>query len=281
MMTFKAPAKINLSLHVGPRRGDGYHPLDSLVQTIDLCDTLTIAPTDGEDELVVSDEDLAIDDNLALQAIRAARTRLAIGKVTMTLEKQIPVGAGFGGGSSDAAAALIAACHMANVPTHSVEALAPALGADVALFLKGGTQRMTGIGEVLESLEPLFGFGVAMAVPDFRLSTPAVYGRWDELGGPTGPYAVVDKLPDAVRVHAPLRNDLLPAALDIEPRLGDFMFDLIQQWGRPVFLSGSGSGCFAYFSDAEEASAAAAQVDDSGVRAVGVGLRSTGAGRVD
>lgn len=157
--TLRAPAKLNLGLEILGRRPDGYHELVTIFQTIALYDTLTItAASPGELVLTTNPPLPDGNDNLVLRATRALATRLGVTPaVSLTLEKHIPVAAGLGGGSSDAAATLRALrkrWHPA-LPDAELAALAAALGADVPFFLRGGTALATGIGEHLTPLPPL------------------------------------------------------------------------------------------------------------------------------
>lgn len=278
MSVYEAPAKLNLSLHIRPPRPDGYHPLESLVQTIEWCDRLEIEPGEKEDSLEIVGGDLAADDNLVLKATAAVRARSGgLAPLAMRLEKAIPVGAGLGGGSSDAAAAILAARDQGG---GNLVDLASTLGADVPLFLTGGTLMMGGVGETIEPLAPLTGFALAVVVPTFGLPTVDVYRRWDELEGPEGEAIPGSDLPPSLRDGMPMRNDLLPAALSLEPRLGDFIADVSARWGISVALTGSGSGCFGYFGTLDEAASAASAVSDLCGEARGVELRPYGVMRV-
>lgn len=273
MKGYEAPGKLNLSLLVGPPQDEGYHPLESLVQTIEWCDLLEVEPRDDVGlDLEVDGADLDGEQNLVASAFNEA----GIDRLSIRLDKRLPVAAGLGGGSSDAAAALLAASDL-RADVKPME-LAPRIGADVALFLSGGTQMMRGFGEQLESLQPLSGFAVAVVVPDYSLSSTAVYERWDRMEGPVG-QAIPDRaLPPVLRGRIPIRNDLEPAAIDIRPELGDFMGDVRALWGGPVMLTGSGPACFGLFGDVSEATGAAMSVP--GTRAaVGVELRDHGVAR--
>lgn len=267
MSVYEAPAKLNLSLLVSPPRADGYHPLESLVQTIEWCDQLEVSEGESEDSLEIVGADLAIEENLVLKAIEAVRATRKVPSLRLALRKSIPVEAGLGGGSSDAAAALLA--------LDGAE-VAGSVGADVSLFLTGGTLMMSGVGDVIEPMRSLADFAVAVVVPDFRLSTVDVYRRWDDLEGPEGEVVPAADLPPTLRDGMPLRNDLLPAALSVEPRLGDFMADVRAVWGTSVALTGSGSACFGYFGTLDEALAAASAVTHLCRETKGVELRPHG-----
>lgn len=272
-MLWEAPAKLNLSLHVKPARSDGYHPLESLVQTVDWCDRLSVEVGEGSD-ILESD----IEDNLVIRAIEELRGLGSVPPLSMELDKSIPIEAGLGGGSSDAAAAIKAASKIAKLDDTAMTAAAGRVGADVNIFLTGGSLMMRGVGEQIESLRPLHGFAVAIVVPEFGVSTADAYRRWDELEGPVGEITPDELLPPALRGGMPVRNDLLPAAMDLAPGLGDFMADLRSVWGTAAFMTGSGSACFGYFPDVSEASDAAAAVAATGR---GVELRPVGVAEVD
>ena len=276
MRRYEAPAKLNLALLVFPPRPDGYHPVRSLVQTIEWCDLLTLDEGAEEDVLEVTGLEVSPEENLVLETIELVRALTPVPPLALDLEKRIPPASGMGGGSSDAAAVLRALADLVGLDENLVSETAAALGADVPLFLQGGTLEVTGIGEQVERLSRLEGIAFAVAVPEFGLSTAQVYRRWDELGGPEGEPLPEAALPPAVREGLPLRNDLLPASLDLEPLLGDFMGDLRAVWGVPVSLTGSGSACFGYFGTVEEASQAAAAVTHLALETKGAAPRSRG-----
>ena len=278
-MTYESPAKLNLSLLVHPRDESGMHPIESLVQTIDLLDTLRFEEAD-EDSFVCEGAELDPDDNLVVGAVEAVRSHGRVPTLAITLEKTIPIEAGLGGGSSNAAVALLAAVAVGSLSEDLTGQLAPQLGADVSLFLQGGTQLAMGLGEKLERQAPLEGFAVAVVVPHFGLATADVYRKWDELGEPRGEVVPDALLPPSLRGGMPIRNDLTPAALVVEPALGDFMADVRDMWDVPVMMTGSGSACFGLFGDVGEAAEAAAAV--AGARhGFGVALRSRGVARVE
>lgn len=280
MSIFEAPAKLNLSLLVEPPKSDGYHPIRSLVQTIEWCDRLEVEEAE-DDELTVVGADLDPEDNLVRKAVDVARLRRPIPPLSIHVRKRIPIGAGLGGGSSDAAATLLAAFSFGASDDSDVVEAATSLGADVPLFLIGGTILMSGHGEIIETQPHLGGLAVAVAVPEFSLSTAEVYRRWDELEGPTGETSSPGSLPPSLRNGMPIRNDLTPAAMDLEPMMADFMADLRSAWGSPVLMTGSGSGCFGFFPDQGEADDAAEAVRGWSRVAFGADFRSYGAGRVE
>lgn len=253
--------------------------MESIVQTIGWVDGLSVSTGEGSDSLEVRGADLDADDNLVLKAVAAVRREIDVPPLTVVLDKRLPIAAGLGGGSSDAAAALLAARDAARSSIR-LDDIAPTIGADVKLFLTGGSAHMAGFGEEIERMQPLQGFAVAVVVPAFGLDTADVYGRWDEMEGPAGDPVLDELLPPALRDGMPMRNDLLPAALALEPRLGDFMADVRAVWGNPVCMTGSGSGCFGYFAAVDEAREAADAVADLCSAALGIPLRDHGVAHV-
>lgn len=277
MAEWEAPAKVNLDLRVGGLDRSGKHPLHSLVQTVDLADDLSVGEGD-EDVLWVEGAELPEGgENLVWKAVSAlgltSRPPLRI-----ELRKRIPVAAGLGGGSSNAAATLAAVGEMLKLDTAVVREAAVGVGSDVPLFLVGGTMVLEGYGEKVESAPPLDGFALALAVPQFELSTPEVYRRWDELGEPVGDELSGRALPPSLRPYGEIRNDLTPAALSLRPELGDWIDDLCARWERPVLMSGSGPSCFAFFLDRDEAEDALDAVVDARA-AVATDLRPRGVAR--
>jgi len=277
---YEAPAKLNLSLLVSPPEPNGYHPLQSLVQTIDWVDRLDIGEAD-EDALKIEGADIDPEDNLVTKALGAMRQQGRVPPLSIRLEKRIPDESGLGGGSSDAAATLLAAAEIGRLPGDTPAIVAPSVGADVPLFLTGGTIVMSGLGEIVAPQPGLTGFAVAVAVPELRLGTAAVYRRWDELEGPVGEGVPPSRLPPALREGMPIRNDLTPAAIDLEPALADFMADLRSGWGTAVSMTGSGSACFGFFADLDEADHAARTVAGLCRGAVGAALRPRGVARIE
>lgn len=268
-MRAEAFAKVNLSLRVRARDASGRHPVRSLGQSIDWWDRLALEPASA-DTFTVTGLPAPVDEsNLAWRAMEAARAAATRpGPAALSLEKNIPLAAGLGGGSADAAVALVLAGARFGVEPADRDRLAPGLGADVPFCLLGGTAWMEGYGERLTPLPPLSGFWLAVAVPPFEISTGSAYARWDELDGPAGPAVPGRDLPPALRSYEALANDLVPAALSLTPGLGDWTADVRRLWGRVVLMSGSGPAHFAFFPTASEAEAAAAAVAGArGVRA--------------
>ena len=219
MTVLVAPAKLTVSLRMVGVRDDGYHLIDAEMVTLDVVDTLFVGEGDGL-EIVdeASGEGLPVDaddDNLVRRALRLCDRRARV-----RVHKRIRAGAGLGGGSADAAAILRWAGYddVSNAAT---------IGADVAFCLVGGRARVRGMGEIVEPL-PFAVRTYTLLTPPFGCSTPAVYAKWDALGGPHGAHG----------------NDLEPAALEVEPRLAAYRDVLAEVSGRTPRLAGSGSTWF-------------------------------------
>lgn len=252
-MRGRAFAKVNLSLRVRAPRDDGMHPVLSLVQSIDWTDEMSLDLVEGDDEFLLQGADLATDqDNLAWRAVAAMRSGSRPG-IRLELDKSIAVAAGLGGGSADAAIGLALGAELFHRAPDDAVAAAPGLGADVPFCLAGGTAILEGIGDQVARLPLADDFALAIVVPPFELATPAVYHRWDELDGPIGTGIEARHLPASLREHAPLGNDLQPAAVDLAPELGDWISDTASAWGQPVAMSGSGPSLFSLFGSIDEA----------------------------
>src|SRR3954451_14162857 len=212
-MQVLAPAKLNLFLRVVGRRPDGFHELETVFQSIDLADTLTIAPS-ADLRLTGGTEDAPPgSENLVLRAAAALRDATGFaGGAAIHLEKQIPVGAGLGGGSSDAAATFAALNRFWELGLGASElaALAAGLGSDVPVALQGGTALGRGRGERLEPLAtPPFWF--VLARPPFAVPTARAYTLFRPAGSEAPPveaFLAALASQDPETVAALLRNDL-------------------------------------------------------------------------
>ena len=261
----KAYAKINLTLAVGEKRPDGYHEVVSVMQRVSLCDTLTAEQTREGITLTCSDPALPSgEENLAHRAASLFFRETGIaGGAALTLEKRIPSQAGLGGGSSDAASALLALrkLYAPALPDTELETMAAALGSDVPFFIRGGTQLATGRGEVLSPLPSLTDGWFVIVKPTESFSTPAMYRRLDEPGS-----VLVRNsryMQDAVaanNVHA-VAAELHNSFERVVPKdssLRTIKDALRAQGALASLLSGSGSAVFGLF-DTETAARAAVE----------------------
>lgn len=174
-------AKINLNLYVGKKRADGYHELDGIMQSVSLCDTVTVKKAKNT-ALKCSKPCLSGEDNLGFKAATLFFNETKInGGAHIYIKKRIPEAAGMGGGSADAAAVLLALnkLYRANLPTEKLEKMAAVLGADVPFFIRGGTMRAKGIGEILEELPPLKKGYFVIAKTGQKPSTKEMYRQLD------------------------------------------------------------------------------------------------------
>lgn len=262
-----APAKLNLYLHVGAPRADGYHPLDSLVAFASIGDRLRVKPSQGLRLTITGlfGGALAADgDNLVLRAARALRTASGADAdwgAHLVLEKNLPLASGVGGGSTDAAATLRALSTLWNVRDDALlEGIARELGSDVPACLAAKAVLMRGAGE---QVTPAFApsLGVLLANDGTPVPTPGVFRRFDEMGlgagfAETPPPEAHD--PAAfIQAVAARRNDLEAAAFDLHPSIAALKDEIAQLPGcRLARMSGSGGTVFGLF-DAEAAAAAA------------------------
>lgn len=261
MTTAPAPAKINLALVVGPRRPDGKHEVATVLQRLDLADTITIEP--GTELRVTGFPG----DTLVTRALRElAAAANAEPRWHVRIEKRVPVAAGLAGGSSDAATALRLANGTLAGPLdpERLSRLAAGLGADVPFFLTQGTQLGTGDGTELRPVDLPLDFHVVLLLPQgaTKASTASVYDEFERRAGPTGfearRQALLDAL-EAIRTPRDLaslpRNDLVSSPLTAElERRGAFRAD----------VSGAGPCLYALFDDPDEARAAAEEVRSLG-----------------
>jgi 4-diphosphocytidyl-2-C-methyl-D-erythritol kinase len=267
MTAWFAPAKLNLTLRVGPPQVDGRHPLDSLVCfTKRLGDYLSVG-TSADLELEISGpfgEGLSAGkDNLVCRAAKILADAGGIpAKASIRLIKNLPIASGIGGGSADAAAAM----HALNefwelyLPLPDLLALGAQLGADVPACLTGQSVHMTGTGETLSPVGPLAAMGVVLVNPGLACPTGPVYRAYDDLGA--GPDLVIQPVPDvsdresllAYLLEVP--NDLERAAISLVPEIGEAMEHLAASPNvRFVRMSGSGASCFALYDDEPSAEA--------------------------
>lgn len=254
-ITMEAPAKINLYLEVGPPLQDGYHPVRTVLQSVDLCDLVEVEVTDGGEGLgleVVGDAP-AGGDNLCLRAGAAflAATGLRMG-VSVRLTKRIPRAAGLGGGSSDAAAVLRALNFVAGEAMAREELLdaAAGLGMDVPFFLVGGTALGEGRGERVTPLVQAPPLPVLLVNPGVELATGEVYRRFDLSGGDSppahGPGDLIEALPrgDAADVAPLLHNSLQRAACELMPEVAVLLERAAGAGAAAAMVSGSGPTIF-------------------------------------
>jgi 4-diphosphocytidyl-2-C-methyl-D-erythritol kinase len=245
-----ARAKVNLTLEVLGRRSDGFHEIRSLMIPLALADRLTLIPGGRRLRIEVpNDPALESEDNLAFRAASRFRDAFGLPGLTIRLEKRIPVAAGLGGGSSDAAAVLRGLSRMRGVDPARLPPLAEALGSDVPFFLKEKPAVVRGRGEQLEPAPPLPPLWLLLVKPEFGISAADAY-RARRNGGATRLRtrpAVWESARTASQVGKFLRNDLQPGCLALQPHLAELLLRLGRLRASGVLMSGSGSTCFAVF----------------------------------
>ena len=255
-----APAKINLTLRVVGRRPDGYHDLESLVAFADLADELTLEPA-GTVSLDVSGQFSAQcgrrDDNLVLEAARV----LGLPAGRFVLDKRIPVAAGLGGGSADAAAALrlIAQLNGLALDDPRMAAAAEACGADVPVCLKSQPCVMRGVGDDLSPTVALPSLPALLVNPGVPLATKDMFDAFRPSVSVTEPIAdVPSSIEGLLEWLASRGNDLTDASTVLVPQIGQVLGELAVQDGcRLSRMSGSGATCFGLFETASNAREAA------------------------
>ncbi|WP_324650662.1 4-(cytidine 5'-diphospho)-2-C-methyl-D-erythritol kinase [Georgenia sp. H159] len=274
----RAPGKINLALRVGAPDDDGYHPLATVFQAVSLHEDLIADHASGLSVTVEgrdADRVPTDDSNLALRAARLLQEHTGITDgAHLHIVKQVPVAGGMGGGSADAAAALLACDQLwdAGLSREELILLGRRLGADVPFALTGLTAVGSGRGDVLTSAMAQGGYHWVLAVQDEGLSTPRVFAAFDDAGGTRAAEPHVDDgLMAALRSGDPhelarhLVNDLEDVAVDLRPELGDVLAAADRAGALAAVLSGSGPTVAALALDEEHAESVAAVVREAEV----------------
>lgn len=258
-----APAKLNLCLFVGPTRADGLHEIASIFEPLELADELAVSEAEGPGDEVVCAE--VGGPNLVSKALAGLRERgWDSPPLLVEIEKRIPVAAGLGGGSADAAAVL----RLARGELQGLRAAAAAVGADVPSQLQPRPCVVSGAGEVVEPIPPPGPHALVLIPQTMGLTTAEVYVEADRLGATRGGSeleAIRRKLRDAVVDGASplaypehLVNDLQPAAISLRPEIGEALEALEGAGAASAMVTGSGPTAFGLFADRAEAEGAAA-----------------------
>lgn len=264
-MRVKARAKINWTLDILGQREDGYHLMDMLMQSVSLADTITLTPasevtitTGGYPKLPANERNLAYRAAIALQNATGCRKGAAI-----HVEKRIPVGAGMGGGSADAAGVLAGLNQLweTGLNQQELEAIGLTLGADVPFCLRGGLTRTTGIGEKMVSLPCSRLYDLVVIQPCRGLSTKEVFTAYHEKADiprpATGDAQLALENGDAALLSESLGNVLQAVSQDMRPPIGDAIAALKQRGAIAALMTGSGSAVFGVFESEEDAREAA------------------------
>ncbi len=265
-VSVKAPAKINLYLHVTGKRPDGYHLLDSLFAFARDGDVITAKQADGLSLEIIGAPDLSAgEDNIVIKAARKLAAALGIEpNAHLVLEKNLPIASGIGGGSTDAAAALKAlqVLWKKTLPDDKLEDMALELGPDVPSSLAGKAVQVSGVGEVLTPAPEIPALPVVLVNPNKPVSTPAVFKTRKPVF--SEPMPLTQNCADAAKFIGELKkrhNDLQDAACALEPAVAEVLHVLENQ---PLCLfsamSGSGGTCFGLFRTPENAANAAEDI---------------------
>jgi 4-diphosphocytidyl-2-C-methyl-D-erythritol kinase len=273
----EAPGKLNLCLYLGPTRDDGLHEIASLFESVSLTDTLTARETDGLHDRVICD---GIEgENLAEQALRAAREAglLKSPPLEVTIEKRVPVAAGMGGGSADAAAALRIAASIAGRQLKEFERIAFALGADVPSQLVPGAALVHGAGERVASIDPACLAGASnrayvIIEQQQGLSTGEVFNQSDRIGLPEPEIvhreeALLEKISDGIdfnQLCALVENAFEPAIMALRPELAGLPALLMKHGAHAAAFTGSGPTSFGIFDGHTAAEGAALELIAAG-----------------
>jgi 4-diphosphocytidyl-2-C-methyl-D-erythritol kinase len=263
-MRLHAPAKLNLCLYLGLRRADGLHELCSLFEPLALADLITVSEAERDEVICAGVEG----ENLAARALATLRARgWERPPLRVEIEKRVPVAAGLGGGSGDAAAIL----RLAAGEVSDLQGLATELGADVPSQLQPSLALVQGAGERVEPMPPPAPHAAVLLPDGGGLSTAAVFAEADRLGVGRGAEELEElavRLREAAAAGASplaypelLVNDLAPAARSLRPAIGDALDELGEAGAPVVLLSGSGPTAVGLFPDLAAARAAAATID--------------------
>lgn len=266
-MILQANAKINIGLRIIGKRADGYHDLETVFYEIPWHDELEIETSDDLKMISNSSEAPADDSNLCLRAARLLQSAVHtnIG-ATIVLQKNISVGSGLGGGSSDAAAVLRGLNVLWNLKLSNDElrSLAVKLGADVAFFIEGGSAYATGRGELLEHCSLTLPFWVVVVVPPVHVSTAWAYGNLKRKSGHAAQNLktiVTKQIHNHKTFSADVVNDFEPSVFEAFPLIRQTKEKLLSAGAQFALMSGSGSSVFGLFEGESAAQQAAASFD--------------------
>lgn len=276
VVTLRAPAKLNLSLFVGPTREDGLHEIGSIFEPLELADELHVSEWEGPgDEVVCPD---IPGPNLVEKALAFLREQgWESPPLRVEIEKRVPIAAGLGGGSADAAAVL----RLARGELDGIRALAASVGADVPSQIQPRPCLVSGAGEVVEPITPPGDHGVVLIPQTAGLTTPDVYAEADRLGAnrvEAELEVLRRKLRDAVADGASpltypelLVNDLEPAAISLRPEISEPLAALREAGAAHAMVTGSGPTAFGLFGDRGAAERVAAELTERFPTAVATG----------
>lgn len=272
-ITGKAHGKINLNLDVTGKREDGYHLVRMVMQTVDICDTVTVTETEGNEIELTTDSGKIPSgpENLVWRAADVMRREYGLtGGLRIHLDKRIPIAAGMAGGSADAAAVfrLLRELYRLDASDEKLQELALPLGADIPYCIAGGTQLSEGIGEVLTKLPAPPECTLLVCKPDLDVPTPWVYREYDSIPAEEIRHPDVDGLIDAIREKdlakmCRLFGNVLEQKTGAEyPVIGRLERFFLNHGALGSIMTGSGPTVFAVYDDQDAAEAAFAALEE-------------------
>jgi 4-diphosphocytidyl-2-C-methyl-D-erythritol kinase len=270
-LSLHSNAKINLGLRIVGQREDGYHLLHTLFQEIDFGDQLTIHTLPKTDITLAitgaAGKTLPTDaHNLCYRAAQLFQLKTDTRKgAHIHLEKHIPVGAGLGGGSSNAAAVLRALNQLwgINLTDRDLEKMAVEIGADVAFFIRGGLQLGEGIGEILTPLKVGLPYSVLLVIPPIRISTAWAYGQWAARKEQPAAFSLDQLIREQSIPWEKFTNGFESIIFERHRQLKAIKEDLLKAGAEHASLSGSGSAIYGLFTDPQLAERTASKVTDA------------------
>jgi 4-diphosphocytidyl-2-C-methyl-D-erythritol kinase len=279
----RAPAKINLFLRVTGRRSDGYHELDSIFLPIAIADRVRLEMRSAAKPALTFHCDAAAlaapESNLAARAASAFRDEYGVAAhVLIDLQKSIPVGAGLGGGSSDAGAVLRMMAALCGAPDDDrLARVAVALGADVPFFLDPRPSRVRGIGERCEVLPPMAPLPVVIAIPPVEVPTAQIFRALsrEDWSGAAAEFDIREIVAGRITPSVTV-NDLAAPAMRLYPAIGRLKAALEEEGAQASAMSGSGGSVFGVFSDAAAAHRAAGSIRSRAPEATVIATSTTG-----
>jgi len=259
-ITLLSPAKVNLIFEILNKRENGYHEIRTLIQPVNIFDEVTITIERGSGVNIIT-EGLNPGDpkkNIAFNAASLFTEKTGSGMaINISINKKIPIGAGLGGGSSNAAAVLIGLNRLTGKLSHEeILELCPKLGADVAVFIKCVTSLAEGVGEIVTPVKNFPLFHYIIIYPGIEISTKAVFEKWDDINRYAvkqssineNTYKLFTGFQDTEQ-KLPLHNDLEKATFGLYPKVKYYRDFLVSCGANSVLMTGSGSAVYAAFKD--------------------------------
>lgn len=278
-ITSKAYAKINLNIYITNKRKDGYHDLDMILQTVDLYDGIEIEKI-NEDKIIIecSDKTLPLDEkNDAYKAAILMKEHFNIKNgYRVKIDKRIPIEAGLGGGSSDAATVINSIVKLENLDTNidEISKIGLKIGAEMPYSIQGGLKRVRGIGEVVERIDYNHNYYFTIVKPTFSLKTADVFKQFDikekintDLNNDK---FILDLENNDAEILDYMHNDLELVSTRIQPEILEIKDKLMELGALKSLMSGSGSSTYGVFDDFNKAKAAADYFNNRGMKAFAV-----------